>query len=509
MKAHPIADELPMLSKADYQDLVDDIKERGLLFPIVVDENDLIIDGRHRFRACEEAGVKVRKVRFIGSDEEKRKHSRSLNDVRRHLSVAERAFRAAKLVNVENGSNQFSSEGGSGEPPITIGSAAKKQNVSRASVKRAKKVIAKGTSELVDAMRSGKVTMLDAEKIADLPQEQQAAAIEKPEVISGEQHDEAQRIHDELQGILKRIRKIERTSEEASRTADSINKFHAAVCSHLCDMSPVVTVSEQKTPVELIEHTCDQFKAAVKELKRIENWDASTERKRAVKTFVKTIRTQVSSFEKYAGIKAGPDKTMFDADADIPEHLNTTEFQEVWNEWWNNPSTKSSRSAVVKKQQLKVLGYGDAEQAVEMLMAAIQGKWQGIQLQYWLPTSFRQNWCGRLPTNADEALLERIDAAASQLSKTGNASGGSKLEKLFDAVVMTVKKVWSPEARNVDDLRAAVMKLCKPEQFETLRETMSKVGINNIYRLQTGSSEWRITRDRFVDTFSSVKKAAG
>jgi ParB-like nuclease family protein len=48
--------------------LASDIKERGLLQPIVLDADGRMLDGRNRLAACEIAGVKPVFSKFSGDD---------------------------------------------------------------------------------------------------------------------------------------------------------------------------------------------------------------------------------------------------------------------------------------------------------------------------------------------------------------------------------------------------------------------------------------------------------
>jgi hypothetical protein len=56
-EVHPFAALFPMMTEDELADLAEDIRENGLLHPIVVDADGVLIDGRNRLRACEIAGV--------------------------------------------------------------------------------------------------------------------------------------------------------------------------------------------------------------------------------------------------------------------------------------------------------------------------------------------------------------------------------------------------------------------------------------------------------------------
>jgi hypothetical protein len=71
MKVHPFADRWPMMSADELNDLAADIKANGLHYPIVktlIDGEDVLIDGRNRFKACEIAGVEPRWQILNGGD---------------------------------------------------------------------------------------------------------------------------------------------------------------------------------------------------------------------------------------------------------------------------------------------------------------------------------------------------------------------------------------------------------------------------------------------------------
>ena len=80
---HPVAMLFPELPAADYVVLKEDIRQHGVKVPIVV-HGGQILDGRHRYRACRELGIRCLMVEWNGHDPWLEVQSRNL--VRRHLA---------------------------------------------------------------------------------------------------------------------------------------------------------------------------------------------------------------------------------------------------------------------------------------------------------------------------------------------------------------------------------------------------------------------------------------
>ena len=79
---------LPPLAEDEYQALKVDIAVRGILVPVELDEQGVVLDGHHRVRAARELGISTWPyvVRRGLSEEDKRSHARKLNLLRRHLA---------------------------------------------------------------------------------------------------------------------------------------------------------------------------------------------------------------------------------------------------------------------------------------------------------------------------------------------------------------------------------------------------------------------------------------
>jgi ParB-like chromosome segregation protein Spo0J len=96
-KFHPACLLLPELSEQEYRGLVEDIREHGQRRAITLDEDGVVLDGRHRDRACRELGIEPETEVFRGTEAEKIALVMSENIHRRHLTTEQRAAIAAEL----------------------------------------------------------------------------------------------------------------------------------------------------------------------------------------------------------------------------------------------------------------------------------------------------------------------------------------------------------------------------------------------------------------------------
>lgn len=87
---HEIAAIFQLLEGRDFDDLVADVRQQGLVQPVILYEGK-ILDGRNRYRACGAAGVEPRFTEFTGTPEEAIARVWSLNYNRRQLSSSQRA----------------------------------------------------------------------------------------------------------------------------------------------------------------------------------------------------------------------------------------------------------------------------------------------------------------------------------------------------------------------------------------------------------------------------------
>ena len=90
----------PLMSGGEFVALKVDIKTHGLREPIWMYQG-AILDGRNRFRACQDVGVDARFQEYAGDDPVA--FVVSLNLKRRHLTESQRAMIAAELANMQKG----------------------------------------------------------------------------------------------------------------------------------------------------------------------------------------------------------------------------------------------------------------------------------------------------------------------------------------------------------------------------------------------------------------------
>jgi ParB-like chromosome segregation protein Spo0J len=81
-----------MLAEDELAELAEDIKQRGLLHPIVRTPDGQILDGRNRYAACELAGIEPRFTTYEGDDPAG--YALAVNIARRHLTTGARAVLA-------------------------------------------------------------------------------------------------------------------------------------------------------------------------------------------------------------------------------------------------------------------------------------------------------------------------------------------------------------------------------------------------------------------------------
>lgn len=163
---HPLALAYPPMTDRELQELIDDVQARGLKTPIVL-LDDQVLDGRHRYHACLEAGVQAR-FRDFGSEpgdgDDPGAFVMSMNAKRRHLSPGQLAIAAAQVQNwsLAHPAHRVK-EVGTSAPLSTVADRAAAAGVSERTQKDADLVV-REAPELAEDVKAGKVSVKQAAK---------------------------------------------------------------------------------------------------------------------------------------------------------------------------------------------------------------------------------------------------------------------------------------------------------------------------------------------------------
>lgn len=192
MKPHPISELLPAMSDEELLQLTADIREHGLHQPVVVYEGQ-ILDGRHRFKACEAAGVPPRFTEFHGDDAGAAALVYSANLARRQLSKSQLAIAGAKLKawHAVRAKERQLSGLKKGAAPVVADSperddgrardhAAKAVGVGGKLIDQAENVMRKAVPEVARLVEVGAMALNEAAKIAELPKDTQRRIAAQP-----------------------------------------------------------------------------------------------------------------------------------------------------------------------------------------------------------------------------------------------------------------------------------------------------------------------------------------
>lgn len=201
-QVHPAAELVQMQTKAQLEDLAEDIKAQGLIYPITLLPDGTLLDGRNRLEACKRAGVRPRFVVYTGTDPIG--YTVSINVRRRHMTDGQLAFYAldvekqyaaeAKVLQGARSDLNIVAPGRQcEEPKKSADKAAKAVGTSGRSVSRAKALQKLADTDddvvpIVDAVKAGTLPLKTAEaqakRITKQKEEQTARVIVMAEVPS-------------------------------------------------------------------------------------------------------------------------------------------------------------------------------------------------------------------------------------------------------------------------------------------------------------------------------------
>ena len=177
---HPLSAAFPAMGADDFQALKDSIENIGVQNPVTLLDG-MVIDGWHRYTAAMELGMPCPTVEL--GDVDPRDFVLAQNKARRHITQAQLATATTEVYSWRpNGQNQHTEKRVATEcpPSKTNAELAAIAGVGVATIKQAKAVQTNAVPEVIAAVKAGEIGLPKAAKIAQLPKEEQAAAIAKP-----------------------------------------------------------------------------------------------------------------------------------------------------------------------------------------------------------------------------------------------------------------------------------------------------------------------------------------
>ena len=157
---HPLCTFFPRMTENEFSALVTDIKANGLNHPITLLDG-MILDGGNRYKACIEAGITPRFVKYAGSDPVRFVLSENLE--RRHLDAGQRAAIVASMADFEKAAKAGNPQFGTNTELQKVSDRAKESGVSEKTQRKAD-AVAKANPELAKKVAQGDVSLNEATK---------------------------------------------------------------------------------------------------------------------------------------------------------------------------------------------------------------------------------------------------------------------------------------------------------------------------------------------------------
>lgn len=274
---HPLSAAFPDMSREEYSELLDSVREIGIQNPIVLFE-DKIIDGWHRYRASVELDIEcpaidlseeINPVLFVIAQ----------NVSRRSLSASQRAL-AIVTVNAWRRSG-MKNKGALQEPPTKSNEELSDlSKTSKATIKRAKQVISDAVTEVIEAVQSGEIGIVKASEIAKLDKDKQVAALTKPvkktvpkEVVPD--YDPSDDLRETISVLNEELGKVSRAAalgvlEEGMESAQEIMERQAEEIKHLKIENDGLKSMRNTLQVEIkeLKKQCSYYQKKMKEIEK-------------------------------------------------------------------------------------------------------------------------------------------------------------------------------------------------------------------------------------------------
>jgi hypothetical protein len=282
------ANLVPEISDEQYDALKYSIKENGLYIPIIVNQDGVLLDGHHRYKACQELGIiPSHLVKEFQDELDEKLFVIDCNLTRRQLNNFQRTELALKSKPIlEAIAKRNESLGGKGDRNLTpLGrvdeKVGEKAGVSRDTVRKVEMIIGffsesqeKDEDEgVLDKLRSGKISVNEAYQQIPVQERAPSEINESPESCP-ENVSTVQQVKSETEGEL--VTHYEQEQEQNIRSPISVQE-ELRHDDHVDDqydymrrlielLSGVDYIKERGGNLELVERTKDHRFKLIKKL---------------------------------------------------------------------------------------------------------------------------------------------------------------------------------------------------------------------------------------------------
>lgn len=215
MKQHPLSAAFPSMSSHSIAELAESIKTIGQQNPIIVHDG-MVLDGWHRYQACQIAKVLPIIEEFDGDDPVAFVIGANLH--RRHLTESQRA--AAVVMCSEWAKTGRPEKGVHGHPFRSVENMAETAQVSEATIVRAKRGVEAGLGE---AIKDGKISARAAAQVGREPPPKRT--IEAPQAHGFS--DQLAQMQDEMANMQAELMALRAGSSDPELVAQARDEIEA------------------------------------------------------------------------------------------------------------------------------------------------------------------------------------------------------------------------------------------------------------------------------------------
>jgi ParB-like chromosome segregation protein Spo0J len=251
LRLNPEYDKLlPRMSEEEFAELKKSIETEGQHYPIIVNEDLEVLDGHHRFRACNELGIepdfevkkfddKLLEKKFVIEANLRRRHLNNFQLVELAVPLLEIEKALAKKRQSKGGKDGrdlqlgLASDGAELEPEVKAKAAevvAKKAGLSTRTFERGKKIVEEASEDEKQKLREGKTSI--ARVYQEIVNEQKPKQVQTPAKQDSERdlHNKA-----ELLALLERLQSEELYCPACGNAMFECSKCHKTLLQLLKD----------------------------------------------------------------------------------------------------------------------------------------------------------------------------------------------------------------------------------------------------------------------------------